>query len=335
MARSVPSPALSDAPLAPGLYVVATPIGNLRDITLRALDVLAAADLVLAEDTRVTGKLLSVYGISAKLERHDEHAAARARPKALAVLAQGGRVALVSDAGTPLISDPGYRLVREAAAQGTPVFPIPGASALLAEGGRVALVSDAGTPLVSDPGYRLVREAAAQGSRVFPIPGASALLAGLAAAGLPTDRFLFAGFPPPKSAARRALFEELAGVRATLVFYEGGSRLAACLADMAQVFGPREAVVGRELTKLYETVTRATLDVLAADPQFAAPKGEIVVLVSPGREAAATAADADAALSEALARLRPADAAAEVAKALGLPRRDLYRRALALKGADS
>ena len=290
MARAVPTPALDDAPLAPGLYVVATPIGNLRDITLRALDVLAAADLVLAEDTRVTGKLLSVYGISAKLERHDEHAAVRARPKALAVLAQGGRVALVSDAGTPLISDPGYRLVREAAAQGTPVFPI---------------------------------------------PGASALLAGLAAAGLPTDRFLFAGFPPPKSAARRALFEELAGVRATLVFYEGGSRLAACLADMAQVFGPREAVVGRELTKLYETVTRATLDVLAADPQFAAPKGEIVVLVSPGREAAATAADADAALSEALARLRPADAAAEVAKALGLPRRDLYRRALALKGADS
>ena len=206
---------------------------------------------------------------------------------------------------------------------------------MLAQGGRVALVSDAGTPLISDPGYRLVREAAAQGTPVFPIPGASALLAGLAAAGLPTDRFLFAGFPPPKSAARRALFEELAGVRATLVFYEGGSRLAACLADMAQVFGPREAVVGRELTKLYETVTRATLDVLAADPQFAAPKGEIVVLVSPGREAAATAADADAALSEALARLRPADAAAEVAKALGLPRRDLYRRALALKGADS
>ena len=290
MARSVPSPALSDAPLAPGLYVVATPIGNLRDITLRALDVLAAADLVLAEDTRVTGKLLAAYGISAKLERHDEHAAARARPKALAALAQGGRVALVSDAGTPLISDPGYRLVREAAAQGTPVFPI---------------------------------------------PGASALLAGLAVAGLPTDRFLFAGFPPPKSAARRGFFEELAGVRATLVFYEGGSRLAACLADMAQVFGPREAVVGRELTKLYETVTRATLDVLAADPQFVAPKGELVVLVSPGREAAATAADADVALTEALARLRPADAAAEVAKALGLPRRDLYRRALALKGADS
>jgi len=289
MSRRPPTPELSDAPLAPGLYVVATPIGNLRDITLRALDVLAACDLVLAEDTRVTGKLLAAYGISAKLERHDEHAAARSRPRALALLAQGG---------------------------------------------RVALVSDAGTPLVSDPGYRLVREAAAQGSAVFPIPGASALLAGLAAAGLPTDRFLFAGFPPPKSAARRSFFEELAGVRATLVFYEGGSRLAASLADMAAVFGPREAAVGRELTKLYETVTRGPLDVLAADPQFAAPKGEIVVLVGPGREAAATAADADAALTEALARLRPGDAAAEVAKALGLSRRDLYRRALALKGED-
>ena len=289
MSRRPPTPELSDAPLAPGLYVVATPIGNLRDITLRALDVLAACDLVLAEDTRVTGKLLATYGISAKLERHDEHAAARSRPRALALLAQGG---------------------------------------------RVALVSDAGTPLVSDPGYRLVREAAAQGSAVFPIPGASALLAGLAAAGLPTDRFLFAGFPPPKSAARRSFFEELAGVRATLVFYEGGSRLAASLADMAAVFGPREAAVGRELTKLYETVTRGPLDVLAADPQFAAPKGEIVVLVGPGREAAATAADADAALTEALARLRPGDAAAEVAKALGLSRRDLYRRALALKGED-
>jgi 16S rRNA (cytidine1402-2'-O)-methyltransferase len=287
MARAVPPPPLSDAPLAPGLYVVATPIGNLRDITLRALDVLHAADLVLAEDTRVTGKLLSAYRISAKLERYDEHVAERARPRALGVLAQGGRVALVSDAGTPLISD---------------------------------------------PGYRLVREAWAQGSTVYPIPGASALLAGLAAAGLPTDRFLFAGFPPPKSAARRAFLAELAGIRATLVFYEGGSRLAASLADMAQVLGPREAVVGRELTKLYETVVRGPLDALAADPRFAAPKGEIVVLVAPGREAAATEADADTALADALARLSPAEAASEVAKALGLPRRDLYRRAMALRG---
>jgi 16S rRNA (cytidine1402-2'-O)-methyltransferase len=266
--------------------VVATPIGHLRDITLRALDVLAAADLVLAEDTRVTGKLLSAFGLSAKLERHDEHAAERARPKALAALA---------------------------------------------EGGRVALVSDAGTPLVSDPGYRLVREAAAAGHAVHAIPGPSALLAALASAGLPTDRFLFAGFPPPKSAARRAVFEELAGIRATLAFFEGGSRLAASLSDMAAVFGDREACVCRELTKLHETVVRGPLSALAADPQFAAPKGEIVVLVGPGRETAATAADADAALKDALSRLRPAEAAAEVAKALGLSRRDLYRRAMELK----
>lgn len=286
MARAFPAPALDDAPLAPGLYVVATPIGNLRDITLRALDVLHAADLVLAEDTRVAGKLLSAYGLSAKLERYDEHGAERTRPKAMAALADGRRVALVSDAGTPLVSDPGYRLVKAAAEAGFPVFPI---------------------------------------------PGASALLAGLSVAGLPTDRFLFAGFPPPKSAARRTFLEELAAVRATLVFFEGGSRLAASLADMAAVLGDREAVVCRELTKLYETVVRGRLSELAADPRFEAPKGEIVVLVGPGREAEASAADADAALADALTRLKPADAAAEVAKALGLSRRDLYRRAMEMR----
>ena len=287
MARGLPPPKLDDAPLAPGLYVVATPIGNLRDITLRALDVLAAADLVLAEDTRVAGKLLAAYGLSAKLERYDEHGAEGSRPRALAALADGRRVALVSDAGTPLISDPGYRLVLQAAAAGHPVFPV---------------------------------------------PGASALLAALAAAGLPTDRFLFAGFPPSKSAARRTFLEELTGIRATLVFYEGGSRLAASLADMAAVLGAdRDACVCRELTKLYETVVRGPLSALAADPQFAEPKGELVVLVGPGREAPASAAEADAALADALTRLKPADAAAEVARALGLSRRDLYRRAMDLK----
>jgi 16S rRNA (cytidine1402-2'-O)-methyltransferase len=287
MARRLPPPELDDAPLAPGLYIVATPIGNLRDITLRALDVLAAADLLLAEDTRVAGKLLQAYGLSAKLERYDEHAAERGGAKAMAALADGKRVALISDAGTPLVSDPGYRIVRDAAAAGYPVFPI---------------------------------------------PGPSALLAGLSAAGLPTDRFLFAGFPPPKSAARRVFLEELAPIRATLVFFEGGSRLAASLADMAFVLGgTREAVVCRELTKLYETLYRGPLSLLAADPRLDAPKGEIVILVGPGHEAEATAGDIDTALADALIRLRPAEAAAEVAKALGLSRRDVYQRAMAMR----
>ena len=287
MARRPSPPDLDDSALAPGLYVVATPIGNLRDITLRALDVLAGADLVLAEDTRVAGKLISAYGLSAKLERYDEHGAERARPKALAALADGKAVALVSDAGTPLISD---------------------------------------------PGYKLVREAAAEGYAVFPIPGASALLAGLSAAGLPTDRFLFAGFPPPKSAARRSFLGELAGIRATLVFFEGGSRLAASLADMAAVLGgERQAVICRELTKLYETFYRGPLSTLAADPRLDAPKGEIVILVGPGQAAEATAADIDTALADALSRLRPAEAAAEVAQALGLPRREVYQRAMDLR----
>jgi 16S rRNA (cytidine1402-2'-O)-methyltransferase len=273
--------------LTPGLYVVATPIGNLRDITLRALDVLGGADLILAEDTRVTGKLLSAHGLSGKLERYDEHAAARTRPKALAALAGGARIALVSDAGTPLVSDPGYKLVMEAIAQGTPVIPI---------------------------------------------PGASSVLAALTVAGLPTDRFLFAGFTPHKTAGRRAFFAELAPIRASLVFFEGGSRLGASLADMAAVFGPREAMVGRELTKLYETCVRGPLDVLAADPTLATPKGEMVVVVGPRLDAAATQEDADAALADALTRLGPAEAASEVAAALGLNRRELYRRALDLKG---
>jgi len=287
MARPLlPPPALNDAPLEPGLYVVATPIGNLRDITLRALDVLAGVDLILAEDTRVTGKLLAAFAIRNKLERCDDHAAERIAPRVMARLADGGRLALVSDAGTPLVSDPGFHIVRAAIAAGHPVIPV---------------------------------------------PGPSAALTAIAAAGLPADRFLFAGFPPPKAAARRTFLEELAPLRATLIFYEGGSRLAASLADMAAAFGPREAAVCRELTKLYETITRAPLDVLAADPAFAEPKGELVVLVGPGTEAAATPADADRALAEALTRLGPGEAASEVSKALRLPRRELYRRALELK----
>jgi 16S rRNA (cytidine1402-2'-O)-methyltransferase len=268
------------------LYIVATPIGNLRDITLRALDVLAGADLVLCEDTRVGGKLLAAHGISAKLERYDEHAAARARPMILARLAAGARIALTSDAGTPLISDPGYRLVREAAAQGV---------------------------------------------SVMPIPGPSALLAGLTVSGLPSDRFLFAGFPPPKSAARRQVFEELRAIPAALIFYESGPRLAGSLADMAEVFGDREAAVARELTKLHETVLRGALADLAADPRLDTPRGEIVVIVGPPAARVATWDESEIALREAVSRLGPSAGAAEVARALGLPRRDLYSRALALK----
>lgn len=282
---------MTDAePLAPGLYIVSTPIGNLRDMTERGRAVLAGVDLVLAEDTRVTGKLLKHYGVDKKVQRYDDHTGESQRPRILTALLQGQRIALVSDAGTPLVSDPGYKLVREAGALDIPVFPI---------------------------------------------PGASAVLAALAVAGLPSDRFLFAGFPPPKGGPRRAMLAELGGIRATLIFYETGPRLAESLADMAAVFGPgREACVARELTKLYETVIRGPLETLATDPRLQGPKGEIVVLVGPGREAAATPQDADRALTEALARMSPADAATEVARALGLPRRDLYRRALDLKGAD-
>jgi 16S rRNA (cytidine1402-2'-O)-methyltransferase len=275
-----------DRPLEPGLYLVSTPIGNLRDITLRALDVLSKADLVLAEDTRVSAKLLNAYRVKAKLQRYDDHAGEAVRPRVLERLRAGERVALISDAGSPLVSDPGYRLVQEALAQGT---------------------------------------------AVIPIPGPSAVLAALAGAGLPTDRFLFAGFPPPKAAARRAFLAELGPVRATLVLFEGASRLGESLADMAAVLGPRPAAVARELTKLHETFVRGSLDQLAADPALEAPRGEIVVLVGPGREAEVSQADAEAALKEALARMGPAEAASEVARATGLRRRELYRRAVELK----
>src|SRR5438270_817351 len=191
--------------LAGGLYLVATPIGNLRDVTLRALEVLAAADLIACEDTRVTRKLLDHYGITAPLTPYHDHNAATARPKLLARLAAGA---------------------------------------------AVALVSDAGTPLVSDPGFKLVRAACEAGHAVTALPGPSAVLAALAVAGLPTDRFLFEGFLPPKQAQRRSRIAELARIPATLVLFESGPRIAAALADLADGLGAREAAVCRELTKL-------------------------------------------------------------------------------------
>ncbi|NWE52319.1 16S rRNA (cytidine(1402)-2'-O)-methyltransferase [Brevundimonas sp. P7753] len=273
--------------VAPGLYLVATPIGNLRDMTLRALDVLAAADLVLAEDTRVTAKLLTAYGLRAKLERCDDHASARAAEIAVERLKAGEVVALVSDAGTPLVSDPGYVVARAVIAEGLPVHPI---------------------------------------------PGASSLLAALCLAGQPADRVLFAGFLPPKSGARKTMLEELRTGRQTLVFFESGPRLKDSLTDMAEVLGDRPAAVTRELTKLYEEAVRGTLAELAADPRCDAPKGEIVVVIGPGEAEVASAADADAALTEAMTRLPPGEAAAEVSRALNLPRKPLYKRALEMQG---
>ena len=274
-------------PPAAGLHLVATPIGHLGDITLRALTVLAGADHLYCEDTRQTHKLLERYGIRRALRLYHEHNAETERPRIMAALEQGQSVALVSDAGTPLVSDPGFKLARA------------------------------------------VIEA---GHRVFPIPGASALLAGLVISGLPTDRFMFAGFLPPKQGARRTALSEVADADATLIFYETGPRLADSLADMAEVLGPRPAAVTRELTKMFEEARRAPLDELAAHyAEAGAPKGEIVVLVGPP-EAKGEVSDEtlDAFLLRALPR-GVKEAASEAARDLGVPRKRAYTRALDLK----
>ncbi|MGE3148804.1 MAG: 16S rRNA (cytidine(1402)-2'-O)-methyltransferase [Pseudorhodoplanes sp.] len=277
--------------LAAGLYLVATPIGNLRDMTLRGLEVLAAADAIACEDSRVTRKLLDHFGIRTPLTPYHEHNAAEARPLLLARLQAGEAIALVSDAGTPLISDPGYKLVRDA------------------------------------------RENALA---VTAIPGPSALLAALTAAGLPTDRFFFEGFLPPKEMSRRARLTELARIPATLILFETGPRLGATLSDLADIFGERDAAICRELTKLHEEVRRAPLSALArhyaGDAEI---RGEIVLVVAPPRAEETPAGDVDALLKAALARLSVKDAVAEVASATGVARRAVYQRALALAGQGS
>jgi 16S rRNA (cytidine1402-2'-O)-methyltransferase len=275
------------AKLSPGLHIVATPIGNLGDITLRALEALAGADLIACEDTRVTRKLLDRYAIATALTPYHDHNAAKARP----------------------------HLLRR-----------------LADGAALALVSDAGTPLVSDPGYKLVRAAQDAGHTVTALPGASAPLAALAVAGLPTDQFLFAGFLPPKEAARRARIAELGRVPATLVFFESGPRVAATLAELAAGLGAtREAALCRELTKLHEEIRRGSLDALARSCAGHEPRGEIVLVIAPPQEPTrVTAAEADVLLRGALGRLSLKDAVGEVADATGLPRREVYQRALAV-----
>lgn len=273
-----------------GLYVVATPIGNLGDISFRALETLAAAQAILAEDTRVTKILLARYGITTPLVAYHEHNAAEMRPRILERLARGEALALVSDAGTPLVSDPGYKLV-EAAVQ--------------------------------------------EGFKVVPIPGASAVLAALVVAGLPTDRFFFEGFLPPKQMARRERLEALAAIPGTLVFFESPRRTAEMLADAQAVLGDRPAAVARELTKLFETVRRGTLSTLAG--QFAAedtPKGEIVILIGPPGDEKAAIDDAaiDALLRARLHNHSVKDAVTLVVQETGLPKKRVYARALTLSG---
>ena len=280
-------------PIPAGLHVVATPIGNLGDISFRALAALAAADLVVAEDTRVTKVLLAHYGITTPLFAYHEHNADQVRPQLVARLAAGEALALVSDAGTPLVSDPGFRLVGEALARDIPVTAI---------------------------------------------PGASAVLAALVVAGLPTSRFFFEGFLPPRSMARRQRIAQLASVPGTLVFFESPRRVAALLEDLAAVLGPRDAAVARELTKLFEAVKRGPLPTLAA--AYAAsepPRGEIVVLVGPPTEGV-TALDGDvldARIRAALQTLSVKDAAAVVSGETGQPRRKVYARAIELAAADT
>lgn len=284
------SSAESRIPLPKGLYLAATPIGAADDLTIRARDALARADVIAAEDTRMAQKLMMIHGVpraGRPIVPYHDHNGAEARPRLLARIAEGGSVVCVSDAGTPMVADPGWKLARDAIDQDLPVIAL---------------------------------------------PGASALLTALTVSGLPTDRFMFCGFPPPKQGARRTFLEEVAAVPGTLVFYESPRRLADALADMAETFGPRDAAVSRELTKKFEETRRAPLPDLAAHYAGAgAPKGEIVISVGPPLKREIGEADLDAALAVALQTMRVKDAAQAVSAALGLPRRDVYNRALALK----
>ena len=272
--------------------MVSTPIGNLEDMTLRAIDTLKRVDRIACEDTRVTGKLLKHFGIATPTKSYNDHNGARVRPQLLKDLSRGQSIALVSDAGTPLISDPGLKLVQ-------------------------ACVHD--------------------GVRVIPIPGASAVMAGLVTAGLPTDRFMFCGFLPAKTKARQTVLLDLAAIPASLVFYETGPRLAAALEDMDNCLGPRQATIAREMTKLYEDVTRGTLADLASTVRNApAPKGECVVCIGPPEpKSNGDDADVEVELRDALKTMSVKDAAAFVSEKTGRSRKSLYTTALTIKSGQN
>jgi 16S rRNA (cytidine1402-2'-O)-methyltransferase len=270
------------------LYLVATPIGNLKDITLRALEVLESVDRIACEDTRTSGVLLKHYGIKTPMKAYHTHNEAQAAEQ----------------------------LVAE-----------------LSEGKRIALISDAGTPLLSDPGARLVTAAIAAGVRVTPIPGASALLSAITVAGMPAEQFFYAGFLPNKSGARKEILKPFTRLQATLVFYEAPHRLLESLADIRAVFGEREAAVARELTKLHEECVRGSLSEIIAHFETHAPRGECVIVVH-GAAPAAAMEDAaiDDALLDAMKTSSLKEAVALVAEHAGRAKRDVYARALALKG---
>lgn len=268
-----------------GLYIVATPIGNLADLSQRAVEMLRAADLIAVEDSRVTGKLLHHLGLKKRMRPYHDHSSEADR-EALLTAAREGVVVLVSDAGTPLISDPGYKLVRAARESGIPVSTA---------------------------------------------PGASAVVTALSISGLPTDRFLFAGFLPSKAKARADVIAEIGNVKSTLVFYESGQRLGATLAALTEQLGAREAVVARELTKKFEEVVSGTLPELAERYAVTEPKGEIVLIVGPPGELQAEQGDYESALKAALETLPPAKAAKDIAKRFGVDRAEVYERAMALK----
>jgi 16S rRNA (cytidine1402-2'-O)-methyltransferase len=272
---------------APGLHLVATPIGNLGDITLRALETLAGVDAIACEDTRITRRLTERYGIHAPLHQYHEHNAEQARPKILS---------------------------------------------RLAEGASIALVSDAGTPLISDPGFKLVREVCAAGHAVIALPGASSVLAALCVAALPTDRFYFEGFLPPKQTARRARLTELSRIDATLVMFDSGNRITDTLSDLAYVMGERDASICRELTKLHEEISRGVLSELAAQTETLETRGEFVIVVAPPAAGAQVmaATDLDDVLRGAMKDSSLKDAVAQGVELSGRPRREVYARALEL-----